>query len=208
MAVTNDDSDAVCTDSDDIAASLAGDHGAFARLVERYQTDVARYLWRFTRNEIDCEELTQNVFVEVFLSLASFSRKAVFWSWIKVIATRVGYRYWQRQTKSRKLGSVELHEASVMDQSSLDIVEQTVRNDEAGRLFAMLQELSPRDRLVLTLMYIEEHSVAEIAELTGWSQTLVKVQAFRARNKLKNLVERRDAESNRRDADTGESHVS
>lgn len=200
MAVNNDDPGAACSDADDIAASLAGDHGAFARLVDRYQADVARYLWRFTRNENDCEELTQTVFVEVFLSLASFSRKVVFWSWIKVIATRVGYRYWQRQTKSRKLGNVALHEASVMVQSSQNVVEQAVKNDEAGRLFAMLEELSPRDRLVLTLMYIEEQSVAEISAVTGWSQTLVKVQAFRARNKLKQMVERRDAEANRRDS--------
>lgn len=204
MAVTIDDSGMNCSDSEDIAATLAGDHGAFARIVERYQGDVSRYLWRFTRNEIDCEELTQNVFVEVYLSLASFGRKAVFWSWIKVIATRVGYRYWQRQTKARKLGNVELHETSVTDQSRPDIVDQVVQNDEASRLFAMLQQLSPRDRLVLTLMYIEEHSVAEIAEITGWSQTLVKVQAFRARNKLKDLVERRDAASKRRDSMLGE----
>ncbi len=204
MAVSNDDSGANCSDSEDIAASLAGDHAAFARIVERYQADVSRYLWRFTRNETDCDELTQNVFVEVFLSLASFGRKAVFWSWIKVIATRVGYRYWQRQTKARKLGHLELHESTVTDQSGLDIVEQAVRNDEASRLFAMLEQLSPRDRLVLTLMYIEEHSVAEIAEITGWSQTLVKVQAFRARNKLKDLVERRDAEAKRRDSVAGE----
>ncbi len=200
MAVNNDDPGAACSDADDIAASLAGDHGAFARIVDRYQADVSRYLWRFTRNENDCEELTQTVFVEVFLSLASFSRKVVFWSWIKVIATRVGYRYWQRQTKSRKLGNVALHEASVMVQSSQNVVDQAVKNDEAGRLFAMLEELSPRDRLVLTLMYIEEQSVAEISAVTGWSQTLVKVQAFRARNKLKQMVERRDAEANRRDS--------
>lgn len=199
MVVSNQDSGAACSDSDDIAASLAGDHAAFARLVARYQADVSRFLWKFTRNEGDCEELTQTVFIEVFLSLASFSRKVVFWSWIKVIATRVGYRYWQKQGKSRRIVDISLHETDLTAKAKRSVVEQVVQNDESKRLFELLEELSPRDRLVLTLMYVEEHSVAEISELTGWSQTLVKVQAFRARNKLKSLVERRDARANRRE---------
>jgi RNA polymerase sigma-70 factor (ECF subfamily) len=51
-----------------------------------------------------------------------------------------------------------------------------------------LAQLRPRDRLVLTLMYLEEHSVAEVADLTGWSETMVKVQAWRAKRKLRKLL--------------------
>ena len=53
---------------------------------------------------------------------------------------------------------------------------------------AALAKLAPHDRLVLTLFYLEGCAVAEIARLTGWSQTMVKVQAFRARNRLKKLL--------------------
>ena len=54
-------------------------------------------------------------------------------------------------------------------------------------LHGLLEELPPRDRLVLTLRYLEELSVEETAERTGWSRAMVKVQAWRAREKLKRL---------------------
>jgi RNA polymerase sigma-70 factor (ECF subfamily) len=57
-------------------------------------------------------------------------------------------------------------------------------------LHRLLAGLPPRDRLVLTLIYLEGASVAQAAELTGWSRTMVKVQAHRARAKLRRLVDR------------------
>ena len=57
--------------------------------------------------------------------------------------------------------------------------------DAAGRVHALLAELPPRDRLVLTLIYLEGCSVSEAAEQAGWSQTMTKVQAHRARKKLR-----------------------
>ena len=64
---------------------------------------------------------------------------------------------------------------------------------EAGELVhAVLAQLPPRDRLVLTLLYLDECSVAEAAQLSGWSKAMVKVQAHRARKKLKSLIEERN----------------
>jgi RNA polymerase sigma-70 factor (ECF subfamily) len=62
--------------------------------------------------------------------------------------------------------------------------------EAVDRLHRVMEQLSPRNRLVITLMYLEDQSVAETAELTGWSQTMVKVQAFRARSKLRKLMEK------------------
>lgn len=172
----------------DIAASLLGDAAAYGRLVGRYQLSVGQYLWRFTRDKTACEELAQTVFVEAFFSLGTFAGRSPFWSWLKVIATRTGYRHWRTQGQERRRGNVNLDLVGPVACEEPDASEQTVRKEEVERLVRMLDQLPPRDRLVLTLMYLEEHSVAEIAELTGWSQTLVKVQAFRARNKLKKLM--------------------
>ncbi len=176
------------SDAVDIAASLAGDAAAYGRLVGRYQSRVGQFLWRFTRDRGVCEELAQTVFVEAFLSLGTFEGRSPFWSWLKVIATRTGYRHWRTQGQRRLRGDVSLEVAGVVTGAGPDASEQAVRKEEVARLVGMLDQLPPRDRLVLTLMYLEENSVAEIAVLTGWSQTLVKVQAFRARNKLKKLM--------------------
>jgi RNA polymerase sigma-70 factor (ECF subfamily) len=64
------------------------------------------------------------------------------------------------------------------------------RPEEAGAIVhQVLAQLPPRDRLVLTLIYLQGCSVAETSDRTGWSQTMVKVQAHRARKKLKKLLE-------------------
>ena len=56
-------------------------------------------------------------------------------------------------------------------------------------LDALLSQLPPDDRLVISLLDLEEKSVKEIARLTGWNVTLIKVRAFRARRKLRKLAE-------------------
>ena len=58
-------------------------------------------------------------------------------------------------------------------------------------MHATLAQMAPRDRLVLTLFYLEDCPVAEIARLAGWTQTMVKVQLHRARNRLKKRLEER-----------------
>jgi RNA polymerase sigma-70 factor (ECF subfamily) len=62
-------------------------------------------------------------------------------------------------------------------------------------LHQLLQNLSPADRLVVTLLHLEEKSVAEVQRLTGWSATLVKVRAFRARQKLKKALSQLETQS-------------
>ena len=62
-------------------------------------------------------------------------------------------------------------------------------SEAAEALFELLRRLPDKDRLVLTLVYFEECSTAEAAERMGWSVTLVKVRAFRARHRLRALLE-------------------
>ena len=68
--------------------------------------------------------------------------------------------------------------------------ESAGENADAARQLVerLLAQLSPAARLVITLLEIEERSVKEIAELTGWSVTLVKVRAFRARAEMRKCL--------------------
>jgi len=80
-------------DAADIRDSLAGDGDAYGRLVERYQQPIAAAMWRFTRDRRQWEELVQDVFVEGYLSLGTYSARAPLLHWLRRIATRVGYRF-------------------------------------------------------------------------------------------------------------------
>ncbi|MES2792779.1 MAG: sigma-70 family RNA polymerase sigma factor [Planctomycetota bacterium] len=180
----------LAADIEDIEQTLQGQGDAYARLVARYQGEIGQWLWRFSRDRTVWEELVQSVFVEAYLHLARFRREAPFLHWLRKIATRVGYHHWQVQARQRRrnVQSLEIDPAMVSPES--DASEQ---QDEVALLHVLLNRLPPRDRLVLTLLHIEERSVAETAQLVGWSQVMVKVQAFRARKKLRDLWQRRGA---------------
>lgn len=169
----------------DIRATLEGDGAAFARLIRRYQEPISAQMWRICRQRTDCEQLVHDVFVEAYVSLRRYRGEAPLLHWLRKIATRVGYRYWKEQARRRRRTTVPLedwHRATPVDTSRDDA------EAAAALVHKLLEQLGPRDRLVLTLMYLEGCSVAQVAQRSGWSETMVKVQAFRARKKLQKLL--------------------
>ena len=178
-------------DYDDIRESQNGDSDAFRRLVERHQAHVSKLLWRFTRDKTSHEELVQESFVQAYLSLHSYKANAPFEHWLSRIATRVGYRYW-KQSKRHAHASLQDSEWETMSEDRMD----PMSPEDAGHfVHQCLAKLPPRDRLILTLRYLEQCNVEEAARRTGWSQSLVKVQTYRAKQKLKKLLEKTDIQS-------------
>jgi RNA polymerase sigma-70 factor (ECF subfamily) len=152
-------------------------------LLKRYEADVVRQLWRFSRDRTACEELVQEVFVETYLSLPRYRpRKVPFLHWLRRITTRVGYRYWKRQSRRR------LH----LSLDNVDPPAPPTRDPSAAAelLHGLLARLGTADRLVLTLMYFEDCTVDQIAARTGWNRAMVKMRAHRARRKLRTIIER------------------
>jgi RNA polymerase sigma-70 factor (ECF subfamily) len=170
----------------DLRAARQGDGVAYARIIRRCQPPLARRMMHFARGKMAVEELVHEVFVEAYFSLPKFRGDAPFEHWLQRIATRVGYRYWKQQQKRWKVveGSLELveHVAAVDSNSEIDA------REAAETLAVLLEHLPPRDRLVITLLHVEGRNVEETAKLAGWSRTMVKVQAHRARAKLKRLL--------------------
>ena len=176
------------THADSLLASavLRGDGDAFARIINRHQAKIADQMRRFSRDPLVIEELVHEVFVEAYTSLKSFRSDAPLVHWLRKIAVRVGYRYWKHQSRhagqSVSLSSIEerLSQFSIGEQASMEASET---------LGGLLELLSPSDRLVLTLIYWDGCSVAEAAELSGWTKANVKIRAHRARKRLGKLIE-------------------
>ena len=169
----------------DIRATLGNDGDAFDHLIRRYQQNVGAYMWRFTRDHGKWEELVHDAFVEAYLSLPRFQGRAPFLHWLKRIATRVGYRFWRTRQQRRR----ETPLTPEVVECAVDGAEDCSATEAAELVHCLLARLAPRDRLVLTLMYLEACCIEEIAELTGWSRSMVKVQAHRARKRLKRICE-------------------
>lgn len=172
-------------DQQDVADTLRGEGQAYERVVRRHQQQIAARMWRFTHDRAELEELVHDVFVEAYLALRGYKGRGPFAHWLNRIATRVGYRFWKGRKKQADR-TVPLLDCDVVAPAGAAPLEA----EQAGRLLrGLLDRLAPRDRLVLTLMYLEEMPVAQVAEQIGWSVTMVKVQAHRARKKLRALLD-------------------
>jgi len=171
-------------DAQDIADSLNGRQDAFERLVKRHQNTVSKWMWRFTRNRTVVEELVQEVFVQAWTSLSRFKGESEFRTWLFTIANRTGYAFWKKKAKEQAIAKEAAEYFQLQRQADM------APSEAAQVLYDLLAELPPRDRLVLTLVYFEDMDTKTIARITGWSRTMVKVQAHRARTKLKKILER------------------
>ncbi len=168
---------------EDIRRSKNDDSHAYRRLVEQHQPTVSKLLWRFTRDRNEHEELTQQVFVEAYMSLSSYRAKAPFEHWLARIATRVGYRFWTANRRKEQSLPDE-----VWNRIAKPAADAPDSEAAAKLVHHLLAQLPPRDRLVLTLRYIQQCDIEQTAYRTGWTKTLVRVQTHRAINKLKKLA--------------------
>lgn len=174
-------------DLQDITASAGGDSEAYRRVVKTYEQQIARLMWRFTRDKNECEILVQDVFVEAFFSLKNYRGQGPFSHWLNKIATRVGYRFWKQNDRSRIFVAVEDFENIEVRDTADEQIDPT---EAAAALHKLLAKLPADDRLVLTLMYLEDCSIEQIAERMAWTKAGTKMRAMRARMKLKKIAEK------------------
>lgn len=172
-------SGASAADESDIRAALGGDGDAYARLIGRYQQRVAAYLWPLVRRPDMLEEAVHETFVEAYQSLPRFEGRSQFATWLCTIGARVVFRMLRREERLRRRERAAVRFEAVRSQGE----------SEKPDLWKWVEMLSARDQVVLGLLYAQSMSVAEVAAALGWSQALVKVQAHRARHRLKKLME-------------------
>lgn len=183
------------TDDELVAAIRAGDEAAFTSLFERHRQFVSRLAYRFFRRREQVEEIIQESFIKAYFALGDYQggHEKSFVSWLARITVRTCYdelRRVQRRSESN-IGDLTDDEAAYLTDRLRDlsaggnIESVAVSRDLANKLLARLK---PEDRLVLTLLKIEELSVAEIAELVGWTSAKVKMRSHRAQHSLRRVL--------------------
>lgn len=170
------------TDERLIDDARAGDDEAFAALVRRYKGRVFGIAARFARNDHELDDVCQEIFIKVYHNLGKFRRAAPFEHWLSRIAVRTCYDLLRRTRRERAAVTLDGIDVGLEDSFSAAQARELVE--------WALGKLSPEERLVITLLELEERSVREIATLTGWSESNVKVRAFRARQALKEILEK------------------
>src|SRR5580700_10898721 len=181
------------SDAELIAAVLKGDTASFEPLVQKYSPRVFATARRYARRDSEVEDIVQEVWMKSFQKLGSFRGDAPFEHWLMRLTVRTCYDFLRVHQRNRETAFSEL---SAPEEDWLDRVvsrpEQATETADAARQLVrrLLEQLSPPARLIITLLEIEERSVKEIAQLTGWSVPLVKVRAFRARAEMKKQLAR------------------
>lgn len=184
------------SDSELAVRSCAGDEDAFAEIVRRYSPRVFLFVGKFFRQQGVVEEMAQEVFLRVFTQLKSYAHKGSFEGWLTRITINTCINE-LRSSKKEKEATI-----SALTDEENDWIERKLKNassDDAfteDRLIAsdlinrLLEKMSVEDRLVLTLIDAEGYSIREVAEMTGWKESKVKIQAFRARRKMRKALEK------------------
>ena len=175
--------------------ALAGDESAFAEIVRRYSPRVFSVASRFFRQRSLVEEAAQEVFLKAYTQLGSFEGRGSIEGWLTRIATNTCLNMVRGAKRRPELSVSDLSEDEHgwLEQQSGDGSDQRsvesnlVATDLADRLLAVLP---PEDQQALLMIDGEDASIKEVAAATGWSESKVKVRAFRARRKLREAMEK------------------
>lgn len=163
--------------------------------MRRYSPRVFRFASRYLKQRELVEEAAQEVFLKAYTELDKFEGRGSLEGWLTRITKNTCLNIIRSSKRRPELTVADLttDESTWLESRMVDAAQErhqsTERNIVAADLAArLLDTLSVADRLVLTLIDGEDASVNEVVELTGWSQSKVKVQAFRARRRLRKAV--------------------
>jgi RNA polymerase sigma factor (sigma-70 family) len=165
------------------------DEDAARALVQELHPLVMRIVRSHLPRRTDEQDLSQTVFGKIFTHLGQYSGSVPFEHWVSRIAVNTCLNALRSEKCRPELRHADLSEDEV------EVLEKVASADGAtshtDQMAAreltekMLASLSPKDRVIITMLDLEEHSVEEIRQRTGWNASLIKVRAFRARMKLR-----------------------
>ena len=192
-----DDSDASAL----VQAALQHDDEAARTLVRRLYPLVAKVVRAHRPRRTPEEDLCQMIFIRVFQKLSQFSRKVPLEHWV----SRIAMNTCLNQIESEKVRP-EVRYADLSEEERAVVENLTTSSSELApdQRFAsrqlvehLLDVLKPVERLAIELLYLQGRSVEEIRKITGWSAALIKVRAFRARQKMKQQLAKISAKEKR-----------
>lgn len=166
-----------------IERMMAGDKSAYRDLVQRHKDFAFTIAFRILNHREEAEEVAQDAFMQVFAALKDFNRTAKFTTWFYriVFNAALGAKRRQKPTES-------ITEAHALAYSVMDTTQSVQKKERLAQIQQALSQLSPDDVAMITLFYLKEHSLEEIANITDISTETIKVKLHRARKRLAEVL--------------------
>jgi len=182
------------SDEDLMEYFQAGYEEGFNLLVERYKDRLHNFLYRYTHDHQDCEDLVQETFLRVYRSRHSYERIARFSTWMYTIALNLAKSLYK---KKKRMTTVTIHkDPDDPEDRPLELEDSTILQDSSlhekmciNRLEKALMQLNEDFREVVVLRDIQQLSYEEIAELTDIPMGTVKSRINRGRAELQEILE-------------------
>jgi len=183
------------TDMQVVGLILAGEEFAFEILFERYKRLVAGVAGRYFQRPEQVDEVVQVSFTKAYFQLSAFrgSHDLSLVSWLGKITTNTCLDLLRNQKRKPENMTCELSDAERRDLQNTtrpndgNAERSLISRDLAEKLLA---NLAPEDRSVMQMLYADQMSVDEAAEILGWSKSKTKMRAWRARNALRSILKR------------------
>lgn len=166
------------------------DTSAFALLVEQYQNMIFRLVFRMVCNEEEARDITQEVFIKIWLSLNSYNGEYRFATWIYRIACNACYDFLRSQRHLRASSFIGLADPCVRVSSDEDIVQMLDNKELVELIMSYTDELTPKQKMVFMLRDVEELEVKEVQEITGLSAEKIKSNLYQARKQIRLKMEK------------------
>ena len=169
-----------------------GSEESVCALMEFLYPFVAKILNARLRYRESKEDVSQEIFIRVFSKIHQYAGKVPFHHWVSRIAVNTCTTAYHRSKANRELRIADLseEEARVVEGIKTTTDEPGPADQLAARELVdkLLESLNPDDQLVIRLVYLNGYSHQQVSDLTGWSVSLAKVRAFRARQRLRRTL--------------------
>lgn len=153
---------------------------SFDLLVQQHQAKLYNFIYRYTKNREDTQDLVQDTFVKAFRFFHRYDSRYAFSTWLYTIARRTVYNHYRRTKYTETIDFEIADEGTRPD-------DEAERSDTSESVWSLVKGLKADYREALALKYVDDLSVKEIAQIMDKSQTNVKILLFRGRNQLKKL---------------------
>jgi RNA polymerase sigma-70 factor (ECF subfamily) len=179
-----------------VRLAQSGEEAAFEELIRRHQQRVFGLVSGILRRREDVEDVVQQVFLKVFVSLKRFDQRAAFSTWLYKISVNECWDYLRKKKVRPLVYEADLSEEQVSRLDGVVSADQqpassSDRAEARDLLERMMEKLPEQDRELLVLKEVEGFSVQELAEILDLNVNTVKVRLFRARARLMDVYRRR-----------------
>ena len=183
------------TDNDLLINAQGGDQKAFAELMRRYKKSLFHTILKMVRNMDDADDLTIETFSKAFRNLDKYQHTYAFSTWL----FRVGTNHTIDFLRKKRMNTISLNQErkdhdgesmtiDVADTGRLTPQEEMIKTQKSELLEVFISKLPARYHVLVKMRYFQELSIEEISKELDLPQNTVKVQLFRARDLLHNLM--------------------